>query len=163
MSGERPDRGWWLATDGKWYPPEMHPDYGGRIDNSEEEVDDQLSADEPYETDADDGYETDQIDDIGEHEIEHRFETTSSAAGVVATVPDDQRGDEAIETAEIHAPEVEAETELPNAPTAEHHVIGLDPDAGLAEKLLELSDRRVAGLLSDDEFAEAQRQLLTGD
>ncbi len=27
MSDQSQGYGWWYATDGKWYPPEMHPDY----------------------------------------------------------------------------------------------------------------------------------------
>ncbi|MGH9292777.1 MAG: hypothetical protein ACRDZ6_08400, partial [Acidimicrobiales bacterium] len=26
-----PDAGWWLASDGRWYPPELHPDAGGDL------------------------------------------------------------------------------------------------------------------------------------
>ena len=27
MSDVSQGHGWWLASDGKWYPPEQHPDY----------------------------------------------------------------------------------------------------------------------------------------
>lgn len=27
MSSERPENGWWQASDGRWYPPEQHPDH----------------------------------------------------------------------------------------------------------------------------------------
>ena len=26
MSDTQPDPSWWLAVDGRWYPPELHPD-----------------------------------------------------------------------------------------------------------------------------------------
>ena len=29
MSGEQGNMGWWLASDGRWYPPEQHADYVG--------------------------------------------------------------------------------------------------------------------------------------
>ncbi len=32
MSDSWPGPGWWRASDGKWYPPESHPDYEGPAD-----------------------------------------------------------------------------------------------------------------------------------
>ena len=30
LRGEPPAEGWWLASDGEWYPPELHPDFEDR-------------------------------------------------------------------------------------------------------------------------------------
>jgi len=27
MSEESPGEGWWIASDGEWYAPELHPDF----------------------------------------------------------------------------------------------------------------------------------------
>jgi hypothetical protein len=34
MNHVRREPGWWMATDGKWYRPEQHPDYGQRSDTN---------------------------------------------------------------------------------------------------------------------------------
>ena len=35
MSERQEDTGWWLASDGKWYPPESHPSATASVDASE--------------------------------------------------------------------------------------------------------------------------------
>lgn len=142
MSGEQPERGWWLATDDQWYPPELHPEFGERID---------VSAD---------GFDT-----IEHDEIVNEVAQSVSSVDDPETDLDSEDGPDSYGVVDEQLeklPEASAAS-LPDAPTVDHHVIGFDPELGLVDRLLELSDRRVAGLLDGDQFAEAQRQLLTGD